>query len=707
MESVENSEASTISSTYDECLVTFRSLLANLNRTSCRNPTKALEGYCRLRTWGEEARASWPPKSRGSLDDTLRKRQDLKLIALEIIATLQRQLELDDSERRTVEISDSESNSEDDEDEENDEDEEHAIKSPKLSAVLRHIASNIKTLFLLSDLIHRPGFEKQHIHSNGEGVDDPVIAPYADFDLHCVQETLHHWNYQQEGIEVHEDTTTPKMIEGGIAQDFIMPMNQKVLMQRLARANTTRREQLLYWSRNPNQPSGFIDPAIDSDVLNVPSFLGHGSEESRSSEQAVDPFNPVLQKESEEIIYTPSAVRNKLSNRVPDVPKAAQDGPHFECPYCHVILESDRMQNRNQWQHHVFRDLRPYICTFEECQNPDKQYSTRHDWIYHERQMHRRQWVCKEHNAKFPTQDLFVEHIGEVHSKSMIKNEQLSVLLQISERQVDDTEIMSCPLCPDKLRLMELESHLAEKLESISLLALSSSVQDNMETTETQDVAPTSAIDASSISTGLSKTSEPSIDLDTSRRQCSECGHEWSSGDQSQECPACSSDPTFLLNMLPYTMDDEEEDYLQKREYKPTNGIIGKIGFLFQAIFNIKRADSIRRENLPDAKGTEYSHDVGSFRNSLFLLELQLETILEFVAFRIEIAEMRENPLHEIWHDEAKEGLMHHAMKDTYETYFQLVKEVESSLIEMGVALGLANEDIVGSRSNLLSRFKY
>lgn len=97
METAENAEAS-ISRTYDECVVTYRSLLANLNRTSCRNPTKALEGYCRLRTWGEETRASRPPNSRGSLDDALRKRPDLKLIAMEIIANLQRKLELGEYE---------------------------------------------------------------------------------------------------------------------------------------------------------------------------------------------------------------------------------------------------------------------------------------------------------------------------------------------------------------------------------------------------------------------------------------------------------------------------------------------------------------------------------------------------------------------------------------------------------------------------------
>lgn len=37
---------------------------------------------------------------------------------------------------------------------------------------------------------------------------------------------------------------------------------------------------------------------------------------------------------------------------------------------------------------HVFRDLRPYICTFEDCKDPDQQYDTLSDWIAHEISRH-------------------------------------------------------------------------------------------------------------------------------------------------------------------------------------------------------------------------------------------------------------------------------------------------------------------------------
>lgn len=37
---------------------------------------------------------------------------------------------------------------------------------------------------------------------------------------------------------------------------------------------------------------------------------------------------------------------------------------------------------------HIYRDLRPYICTFEDCQDPDQQYDSLHDWVAHESLKH-------------------------------------------------------------------------------------------------------------------------------------------------------------------------------------------------------------------------------------------------------------------------------------------------------------------------------
>lgn len=65
----------------------------------------------------------------------------------------------------------------------------------------------------------------------------------------------------------------------------------------------------------------------------------------------------------------------------------------------------------------MFRDLRPYVCTAERCADPEKQFATRYDWIYHEMQLHHRQWNCSECQAVFGSRETSRAHIAELHGK--------------------------------------------------------------------------------------------------------------------------------------------------------------------------------------------------------------------------------------------------------------------------------------------------
>ncbi len=84
----------------------------------------------------------------------------------------------------------------------------------------------------------------------------------------------------------------------------------------------------------------------------------------------------------------------------------------------------------NRRRRHVFRDLRPYTCTFAKCSNPDKLYATRRDWVYHEMQMHRRQWNCRSCDGQFATRDLMTSHLEMSHAESWDHN-QLPILLEV------------------------------------------------------------------------------------------------------------------------------------------------------------------------------------------------------------------------------------------------------------------------------------
>jgi len=85
--------------------------------------------------------------------------------------------------------------------------------------------------------------------------------------------------------------------------------------------------------------------------------------------------------------------------------------------------------------------------------------------------VHRRNWVCEEHNVTFESSDKFVERIRAEHQES-VSQEQIPTLTKISERPFDEMEIQQCPLCPEARRLALLKVHITEHLESISLFTL-------------------------------------------------------------------------------------------------------------------------------------------------------------------------------------------------------------------------------------------
>ncbi|KAI5801072.1 hypothetical protein FPQ18DRAFT_65659 [Pyronema domesticum] len=92
--------------------------------------------------------------------------------------------------------------------------------------------------------------------------------------------------------------------------------------------------------------------------------------------------------------------------RVPD-PSNEYDGTEFECSYCFKIVEN--ITNKIRWQKHVFGDIRPYVCTYKECPQASHLFERRHDWFHHERDIHRREWICEYgcRNGVFTSQKSF------------------------------------------------------------------------------------------------------------------------------------------------------------------------------------------------------------------------------------------------------------------------------------------------------------
>ncbi|KAJ4195585.1 hypothetical protein NW755_001746 [Fusarium falciforme] len=238
--------------------------------------------------------------------------------------------------------------------------------------------------------------------------------------------------------------------------------------QRLARANTRRREQLRYWADHPYVSTQdkdtssqtlpvLVKPPVkaseikeelgsQASTLKLPSvkFPPAGptstvSKQSFSTAAASD-VHDTKTNARPRTVYAPTNVGQGRSNAVPGPPKT--DGKAtFPCPYCGITLDSSEMQRRQSWKRHVFHDLRPYICTFEHCQNPDKLYVSRHEWIYHELQIHRRKYVCKECPKTSSSRTEMLAHVQEHYGES-ISPAHLDVILNLCDQQDDGMNAM-------------------------------------------------------------------------------------------------------------------------------------------------------------------------------------------------------------------------------------------------------------------------
>jgi exonuclease III len=72
-------------SVYVDCLTSYQKFLLALHAENCNvvrlgqvNVIRILDEFGRMKTWGDQAKATFPPGARGSLDDTLRKSPELE-----------------------------------------------------------------------------------------------------------------------------------------------------------------------------------------------------------------------------------------------------------------------------------------------------------------------------------------------------------------------------------------------------------------------------------------------------------------------------------------------------------------------------------------------------------------------------------------------------------------------------------------------------
>lgn len=142
-----------------------------------------------------------------------------------------------------------------------------------------------------------------------------------------------------------------------------------------------------------------------------------------------------------------------LHLRLPLLSDISKGASTFECPLCWTIQS---IKNEISWRKHVFSDLRPYLCTFDECDL--KLFSNRQDWFDHELKYHRACWHC--HFCKrsdFQSTKLFKKHLRQHDQR--LSDDQINALSEASKQPLECLPALDCPFCSDwelKLRQANL-----------------------------------------------------------------------------------------------------------------------------------------------------------------------------------------------------------------------------------------------------------
>ncbi|KAK6062727.1 hypothetical protein SCUP515_13088 [Seiridium cupressi] len=441
------------SNLYKQCLDDYRSFLLSISGSpkipQSHGFNKMLEEYGRLKLWGDQTRALHPGVL-GSLSYVLR---DQKEVSETVQTTFQRMIgsltsAIHAAEKLSIEELQKLENLENDSD---------------LDSISESEDSNL---------------DEQWFHKNHSKV--------SRQDNEHVRLKVQMWRNDQrkegripfiEGNSVElpsvfgvEVPASPEVMSQRKVSEARQESIESDLFSRVAVANARRREQFLYWETHPY--SG------DARARSRKNGTGGRSEKSQTirtfssiAKSAI--YMDAMDPDTRATTYAPSMINDVAQStiRVPEFALISAGRDTFECPFCHMILDSEPMQYRQNRKRHVFRDLRPYICTYQACTTPYRMFATRYDWVCHESQLHRRQWNCQKCSAAFDSKEEFQGHLEQSHA-GIWNGPQISILADMGEGPKSKAILSDCRFCLRSMPLKRMSNHVADHLEELSLFAL-------------------------------------------------------------------------------------------------------------------------------------------------------------------------------------------------------------------------------------------
>ncbi|KAK3937487.1 hypothetical protein QBC46DRAFT_319554 [Diplogelasinospora grovesii] len=362
-----------------------------------------------------------------------------------------------------------------------DESDSEANTDLELVMRLTNIVGIMKDLYKLSFKIRNPNFKSTPLRLSLYQEIDPeskvdIFEAFAKSDLQHVEEL------------VKLSRTGRDAPDGWV--DYLTP--------RLAAANTLRRKHFKYWERHARKLAGHLPQTSRTKArLGVGTQLGTRGKETTDTQTQMEreaeksmPKTLLSQTEASryEATLDDRTERGSVASyastaldiegksvELPRPPSAALQGKEFICPYCLVLCPARHGWGKS-WRVHVLHDLQAYLCTYEDCPQPNQLYRSRRHWVSHEDSTHRRYWRCHEHpDVLYQSAVGLRSHYHQAHAHELTE-EQMNPFVELSTICVPDAR-STCPTCfalgPFP---MGITNHLANHLERVSVFALPRSV---------------------------------------------------------------------------------------------------------------------------------------------------------------------------------------------------------------------------------------
>ncbi|GAP89784.1 putative protein nephrocystin-3 of Mus musculus [Rosellinia necatrix] len=259
------------------------------------------------------------------------------------------------------------------------------------------------------------------------------------------------------------------------------------IIRRTGKANARRKQQLAYWKNHAirlgqarKKPTGNLKPTpaannvapsqnISPSIHDVaqPATPSLATSASKLPNLKPEDMRSVISHQSR--VSTIISVQNNDLNW-PSVPERPRTGLYFECPYCRTLCPLKYLEE-NAWKIHVIHDLQAYHCTYERCQDPNRLYGSKQEWLDHESQ-HNRVWICQDHDEEFETQPDYIDHLEANHPE--FQPDHLSEVLISTAVGTSRQPHRNCPFCPAGFtEIVEMQEHISLHLVRLALLSLS------------------------------------------------------------------------------------------------------------------------------------------------------------------------------------------------------------------------------------------